>query len=326
MIDLSTPFGALTLPSPVLLASGTCGYAAELSGLVDFSAVGGVVTKGISPAPRLGNPVPRMCETAAGMINSIGLENVGVSGFATTKAPALRDLGIPVIVNFFGETFEEYVACAAELSALGAGFLAGYALEMNISCPNIKKGGVEFGTDPEVAKKLVRACREVCDVPLWVKLTPNVTDVVALARAVVDGGADGLSIINTITAMAINAATRRPRIATVFGGLSGPAIKPIALRMVYQVAQANLGVPICGIGGITTAEDVAEFLIAGASAVQVGTQTFAEPGAGARITGDLVDLAPTLGVSRTRDLVGTLSPAMEGPGSSPAGDPTCSGG
>lgn len=306
MIDMTTRFGALTFSSPVLLASGTCGYASELSDLIDFSRVGGIVTKGISPKPRLGNPIPRMCETAAGMINSIGLENVGVTGFAETKAPALRELGTAVIVNFFGETFDEYVACAEKLSSLRAGFLAGYALEMNISCPNIKKGGVEFGTDPAVAGDLVRACRAVCDVPLWVKLTPNITDVVALARAVVDAGADGLSIINTITAMAINARTRRPRIATVFGGLSGPAIKPIALRMVYQVARENLGVPICGIGGIASAEDAAEFLIAGADAVQIGTQTFAEPGAAARITTELAKLGHDLGVSKIGDLVGSL--------------------
>jgi dihydroorotate dehydrogenase (NAD+) catalytic subunit len=252
-----------------------------------------------------------MCETAAGMINSIGLENVGVARFGTDKLPFLASLGTCVVVNFFGETFDEYVECAAGLDALEAGGIS--ALEMNISCPNIKKGGVEFGTDPRVAGELVRACRQVTALPLWIKLTPNITDIVALARAVVDAGADGLSIINTITAMGIDVRTRRPRIATTFGGLSGPAIKPIALRMVYQVARAGLGVPICGIGGIATAEDAAEFLIAGASAVQVGTQSFVDPDCAARMVGELAALAAELGVSCLSDLVGSLR--TEAPGS-----------
>jgi dihydroorotate dehydrogenase (NAD+) catalytic subunit len=305
-VDMRIQFGALTLQNPVLTASGTFGYAREFSGLTELSALGGVVTKGISPRQRLGNPVPRMCETASGMINSIGLENVGVEGFRRDKAPFLAELPGVAVVNFFGETFDEYVACAAALDRIGREVGGVDALEMNISCPNIKKGGVEFGTDPQVARQLVRACRDVVSVPLWVKLTPNITDIVALARAVVDGGADGLSIINTITAMGIDVRTRRPRIATVFGGLSGPAIKPIALRMVYQVARAQLGVPICGIGGIVTAEDAAEFLIAGASAVQIGTQNFVDPDAAARLVAELAALAGELGVSRIADLVGTL--------------------
>jgi dihydroorotate dehydrogenase (NAD+) catalytic subunit len=306
-MDLTTQFGSLTLDNPVLTASGTFGYASEFRELTNLDALGGVVTKGISPKPRFGNPTPRMCETAAGMINSIGLENVGVDGFIRDKLPFLRGIRAKCVVNFFGETFDEYIECAARLDegnrAAGGGI---DALEMNISCPNIKKGGVEFGTDPKVAGELVRQCRAVTGLPMWVKLTPNITDIVALARAVADGGADGFSIINTITAMGIDLRTRKPRIGTVFGGLSGPAIKPIALRMVYQVARAQLGVPICGMGGIRTAEDVAEFLVAGATAVQVGTQSFADPDCAARIVGELAVLAEQLGVVRIADLVGSL--------------------
>jgi dihydroorotate dehydrogenase (NAD+) catalytic subunit len=306
-MDHTTQFGSLTLDNPVLTASGTFGYASEFRELTNLDALGGVVTKGISPKPRFGNPTPRMCETAAGMINSIGLENVGVDGFIRDKLPFLRGIRAKCVVNFFGETFDEYIECAARLDegnrAAGGGI---DALEMNISCPNIKKGGVEFGTDPAVARLLVERCREVTELPLWIKLTPNITNIVKLAEAVVAGGADGLSIINTITAMGVNVRTRRPRIATIFGGLSGPAIKPIALRMVYQVWRANLGVPICGMGGIRSAEDVAEFLVAGATAVQIGTQSFADPDCAARIVGELGQLAAELGVSRIGELVGTL--------------------
>jgi dihydroorotate dehydrogenase (NAD+) catalytic subunit len=311
-VDMAVRFGNLDLKNPVLTASGTFGYGRELEGLCDLSQLGGLCTKGISPKPRAGNPTPRICETASGMINSIGLENVGVDGFAKDKLPYLARSGTRVVVNFFGETFEQYVECAAGLTAAhrehrSRGEAGGIdALEMNISCPNIKKGGVEFGTDPKVAAELVRACRAATDLPLWVKLTPNITDIVALARAVADAGADGLSVINTITAMAVNVRTRRPRIATTFGGLSGPAIKPIALRMVYQVARAQLGVPICAIGGIVTGEDAAEFLVAGATAIQVGTQSFAEPDAAVRVVRELAALCAELGVSRVADLVGTL--------------------
>lgn len=311
--DMRVRFGSLELMSPVLAASGTFGYGQELAHLTDLATLGGIATKGISPRPRAGNPTPRICETAAGMINSIGLENVGVEAFAREKLPFLARSGTRVIVNFFGETFDEYVECASALTQAAKAHAgpgappAIDALEMNISCPNVKKGGVEFGTDPKVAGELVRACRAVTDLPLWVKLTPNVTDIVALARAVADAGADGFSIINTISAMAIDARTRRPRIATVFGGLSGPAIKPIALRMVYQVARAGLGLPICGIGGIASGEDAAEFLIAGATAVQVGTQTFVDPDAACRVHRELLDFCAAEGLASVTELVGTLA-------------------
>ena len=309
-VDLTTRFGALVLNNPIMTASGTFGYGQEFAGVTDVGALGGIATKGISPRPRHGNPTPRMCETASGMINSIGLENVGVEGYRTQKAPYLAELrersGCVAIVNFFGETFDEYVECAEGLDRVARDVGGVDALEMNISCPNIKKGGVEFGTVPAVAGELVKACKAVTDLPMWVKLTPNITDIVSLARAVVEAGADGLSIINTITAMGVNIRTRRPRIATVFGGLSGPAIKPIALRMVYQVARAKLGVPICGMGGIRTAEDVCEFLVAGATAVQVGTQNFADPNAAAGLIDEVSALVGSLGCERVSELVGTL--------------------
>jgi dihydroorotate dehydrogenase (NAD+) catalytic subunit len=304
--DLSVRFGDLVLKNPVLTASGTFGYAGEFQNLTNLDELAGVVTKGISPRPRYGNPAPRMCETASGMINSIGLENVGVDGFLRDKLPFLRTIGARCVVNFFGETFDEYVECAARLDA-GHREVGGIdALEMNISCPNIKKGGVEFGTDPKVAGELVRACRAATNLPLWVKLTPNITDLVSLGRAIADAGADGFAVINTITAMGIDIRSRRPRIGTVFGGLSGPAIKPIALRMVFQVARAGLGLPICGIGGIRTAEDVVEFLLAGATAVQVGTQNFVDPDCAARIVRQLPALCRELGVHRIADLIGQL--------------------
>jgi len=303
---MTTHAGTLVLRNPIMTASGTFGYGKEFDDLTDLSAIGGLVTKGISPKPRFGNPTPRMCETASGMINSIGLENVGVEGFAREKAPFLRTVDTCVMVNFFGETFDEYVECADGLNVIAKETGAIHALEMNVSCPNIKKGGMEFGTDSKVAGELVKACRAVTSLPLWVKLTPNITDIRVPARAIVDAGADGLSIINTITAMGVDVRRRTPRIGTVFGGLSGPAIKPIALRMVYQVAREQLGVPICGMGGIVTAEDAAEFLVAGATCVQVGTQNFAQPDAAATLVADLQELAEELGVSNIGDLVGTL--------------------
>jgi dihydroorotate dehydrogenase (NAD+) catalytic subunit len=300
--NLRVKFAGLDCASPVWTASGTFGYAKEFEPHLDLRVLGAVVTKGISPQPRGGNPLPRICETASGMINSIGLENVGVAGFAEKKLPFLRACGTRVVVNFFGETVDEYVACGAALDALDGVD----ALEMNVSCPNVKKGGVEFGIDPAVLRDLVRVCRAAMKKPLLVKLTPNCTDVVGLARAAVEGGADGLAVINTLSAMAIDARRRRPRIATTFGGLSGPAIKPIALRMVYQVHRALPSVPITGIGGVATGEDVVEFLLAGATTVQVGTQSFVEPGAAQRILRELEQFMREERVADVAELVGAL--------------------
>ncbi len=301
-MNLRVPFATLDCASPIWTASGTFGYGREFAPYFDLARLGAIATKGISPEARAGNPVPRICETASGMINSIGLENVGAESFGRDKLPFLRQSGTNVIVNFFGETFDEYVACAASLDALDG--VA--ALEMNVSCPNVKKGGVEFGVIPAVLTELTRACRSVTKRPLLVKLTPNTGDIVALARAAVAGGADGLSVINTVSAMAIDARRRRPRIATTYGGLSGPAIKPIALRMVHQVHTALPEVPISGIGGIASGEDVVEFLLAGATTVQIGTLSFSEPSAAARILDELSAFMEQERISDVRELIGAL--------------------
>lgn len=300
---LATRCGGIDFKNPVLTASGTFGYGKEFEGLLSLPALGGLVTKGISPKPRFGNPAPRIYETAAGMLNSIGLENVGVEGFATGKLPYLRTCGTKVLVNFFGTTFDEYVECGEALGKLDG--IDG--LEMNVSCPNIKAGGIEFGREARVLGELVRACRNVIAKPLWVKLTPNTSDIVALARACAESGADAVSVINTITGMAIDPFARKPRLATIFGGLSGPAIKPIALRMVYQIRCAGLGIPICGIGGIQTGLDAVEFLLAGASAVQIGTQNFIDPASGERIVREVEEFCRQQSVSDVAELVGALS-------------------
>jgi dihydroorotate dehydrogenase (NAD+) catalytic subunit len=301
-VSLAITTGGIEFRNPVLTASGTFGYAREFEGLNDQRAIGGLVTKGISPKPRFGNRTPRICETASGMLNSIGLENVGVEGFEREKLPYLRTCGARVLVNFFGTTFDEYVDCGERLARLDG--VDG--LEMNVSCPNIKAGGIEFGTDPRVLGELVRACRAVVKKPLWIKLTPNTSDIVALARACADNGADGLSIINTITGMAIDVRSRKPKIATTFGGLSGPAIKPIALRMVYQVRKAGVPLPISGIGGIQNGLDAVEFFLAGASTVQIGTQNFVDPAASERVVAEIEDFCRRDGIADFRELIGAL--------------------
>ena len=300
--SLAACCGGIEFRNPVLTASGTFGYGKEFAELVPLSSLGGLVTKGISPSPRFGNPVPRICETASGMLNSIGLENVGVDGFAAEKLPFLRTCGTRVLVNFFGTNFDEYVECGHRLGQMDG--VDG--LEMNVSCPNIKAGGIEFGRDPRVLGELVRACRNVIPKPLWVKLTPNTSDIVALARACAENGADAVSVINTITGMAIDVRARRPRLATIFGGLSGPAIKPVALRMVYQIHRAGIGIPICGIGGIQNGLDAVEFFLAGASTVQVGTQNFVDPASAERVVRDVEEFCRGQGISDVRELVGGL--------------------
>ncbi len=301
-MNLAVACGGILFANPVITASGTFGYGREFQGLTDLRAIGGLVTKGISPKPRFGNMTPRICETASGMLNSIGLENVGVEGFERDKLPYLRTCGTKVLVNFFGSTFDEYVECAEQLARLDG--VDG--LEMNVSCPNIKAGGIEFGTDPRVLGELVKACRRVVSKPLWVKLTPNTSDIVALSRACADNGADALSVINTITGMAVNARTRRPKIATVLGGLSGPAIKPIALRMVYQIHRAGIPLPISGIGGIQTGEDAIEFVLAGATTVQIGTQSFVDPAASERVVREIEDFCRSEAISDVRELFGAI--------------------
>jgi dihydroorotate dehydrogenase (NAD+) catalytic subunit len=306
--DLRVQMGRLELHNPVLCASGTFGYAREFAALCHLGALGGVVTKGISLRPRPGNPAPRICEAAAGMLNSIGLANVGLEAFARDKLPFLRGCGPAVVVNFFGETEDEYVQCAGRLAELEGID----ALEMNISCPNVTRGGLEFGVEPKGAGRLVRAVRAATSLPLWVKLTPNVTDIVALAGACLEAGADALSVINTLRGVAIDARARRFRLHTRFGGLSGPAIKPVALRMVYEVHRAFPAAVIAGIGGIQSGEDVIEFILAGASCVQVGTQNLVEPDAAARIAREVERYCAECGVTRLGELRGAVADAAGG--------------
>lgn len=305
-VDLSVDFGGLAINNLVLTASGCFAYGQQFAQFMDLTKIGGLSTKGISPLPRPGNPLPRIYETASGMLNSIGLENVGARAFLDDKLPFLHALDISVWVNFFGTDFETYVECA---QLLDTGKERGIdVLEMNISCPNIKKGGIEFGTVPEVAHRLTKACVEATSIPIVVKLSPNVSDIVGMAQAVKEAGAAGVSLINTITAMAVDVRKRRSRIATTYGGLSGPAIKPVALRMVHQVNRAVPDLPICGMGGIMSGEDVVEYLMAGATCVQIGTANFAEPAAALRVIRETRELLAELGYAKAQDAIGVLEP------------------
>jgi dihydroorotate dehydrogenase (NAD+) catalytic subunit len=302
MPDLTVTLGRLALRNPVLVASGTFGYAREMAGLVDFARLGGVIPKTVTAQPRIGNPPPRTVETACGLLNAIGLDNDGLDHFIAHHLPYLRTLPTAVIANIAGKTADEFPEMAAKLAPHAAG-LAG--LELNLSCPNVA-GGTDFATDPAVTRRIVRACRDACPLPLIAKLTPNVTDVVAIARAARDGGADAVSLVNTFRGLAVDWRRRRPILAYDVGGLSGPAIRPLALRMVWDVARALPDLPIVGIGGIACVDDAMEFLVAGASAVQVGTATFADPGVAGRIVAELPGRLEEAGVGSVRELVGTL--------------------
>jgi dihydroorotate dehydrogenase (NAD+) catalytic subunit len=271
-MDLSVDLGSLNLDNPVIAASGTFGYGLEYRSLVDLNALGGFSTKGLSLQPKTGNPVPRVTETSSGMLNAIGLENIGLKAFLSEKLPQLQNLNTRIIVNFFGDTRQEYVEMAQALS----GVERLDALEMNVSCPNVEKGGLQFSSDPEVLTEVVSAVRKVTQKFLIVKLSPNVTDITLLAKAAENAGADALSVCNTFVGMSIDLKTRKPYLANRTGGLSGPAIKPLALNLVYQTARA-VKIPIIGIGGITSGEDAVEFLLAGAKAVQIGTANFIDP-------------------------------------------------
>ncbi|MFP7753965.1 dihydroorotate dehydrogenase [Thermodesulfobacteriota bacterium B35] len=300
-IDLRVRIGPLRLRNPVLAASGTFGYGREFADLVNLHRLGGVVTKGISLLPRPGNPPPRIVETACGMLNAIGLENVGVDEFIRRKMVFLRSAGTRVFVNILGDSIDDYARLAEQLS----GVEGIDALEVNISCPNVKQGGVAFGTVPEMAAAVTASVRAATDLPVIVKLSPNVTDIAAMARVVEEAGADAVSLINTLIGMAIDCRTRRPRLANVIGGLSGPAIKPVALRMVWQVAR-TVSIPVIGIGGIATAGDALEFLIAGASAVQVGTANFRQPSVTEEIVAGIRSFLQEEGMLSVRDIIGTL--------------------
>jgi len=271
-MDLSVDLGSLRLNNPVIAASGTFGYGLEYRELVDLNALGGFSTKGLSLQPKTGNPVPRVIETASGMLNAIGLENIGLKAFLSEKLPQLENLNTRIIVNFFGDTCEEYVEMARALSAVERLD----ALEMNVSCPNVEKGGLQFSSDPEVLAEVVASVRKVTGKFLIVKLSPNVTDITLLAKAAENAGADALSVCNTFVGMSIDLKTRKPHLANRTGGLSGPAIKPLALNLVYQTARA-VKIPVIGIGGIASGEDAVEFLLAGAKAVQIGTANFIDP-------------------------------------------------
>lgn len=280
---LAVQLGPLSLKNPIVTASGTFGYGLEFTDWVDLARLGGLCTKGLSLRPHAGNAPPRICETPAGMLNAIGLQNIGVEVFLTEKLPRLRSLGATVIANVWGDLEEDYVAIVKALE--GAHGLA--AVELNISCPNVEKGGMLFGNSPSATASLVSRVREATRFPLIVKLSPNAPDLVESARAARNAGADVLSLVNTFVGMAIDPETARPRLSFGTGGLSGPAIKPLAVRMVYQVARALPGTPLMGIGGISSLSDVLEFLAAGATAVQVGTANFVEPGVSQRLVKEL---------------------------------------
>jgi len=299
--DMTVEVAGIKMRNPVMTASGTFGYGAEFADYLDLESIGAMITKGLSLRPKAGNPTPRIVETPGGMLNAIGLQNVGVDAFIAQKLPYLSKVATPVIVNLYGNTLEEYGEVAARLDGLAG--VAG--IEVNISCPNVKQGGIVFGTDPAAAQEVVRLVKRNTSKPMIVKLSPNVTDVVLMARACADAGADALSLINTLTGMAIDLDRRRPVLANITGGLSGPAIKPVALRMVWQVAKC-VQIPIIGIGGIMNARDALEFILAGASAVQVGTASFLDPSAAQTIARDMEQYLVDKGIESLASMIGAL--------------------
>ena len=299
--SLAVEIAGIKLKNPVMPASGTFGYGEEYAPYLDLGRLGALITKGLSLNPKAGNPTPRIAETTSGMLNAIGLQNVGIDAFIQSKVPYYRGITTPVIANFFGNTLEEYGEVAAKLNDVPEVT----AVELNISCPNVKQGGIVFGTDPAAASQVVTLVRKALHKPLIVKLTPNVTDITVIARAVEEAGADAISCINTITGMAIDIRTRQPKIANRTGGLSGPAIRPVAVRMTHQVVQA-VKIPVIGIGGIMCAEDALEFLIAGATAVQVGTANFIDPAAMIAVIEGLERFLIEEGLDDIRQVIGSL--------------------
>jgi dihydroorotate dehydrogenase (NAD+) catalytic subunit len=300
-MDLSVILGRLRLNNPILVASGTFGYAREMAGVVDFARLGGVIPKTVTRHPRIGNPPPRTVETPSGMLNAIGLDNDGIDHFIRCHLPYLRTLPTAVVANIAGENAEDFIEMAAMLGREPG--LA--ALELNLSCPNVA-GGIDFAIDPALTRRVVAGVRQACPLPILAKLTPNVTDVTTVAQAAADGGADAVSLVNTYVGIAVDWRRRRPVLGNVTGGLSGPAIKPLALRLVWQVAR-RAKIPIVGVGGIATVDDVMEFLVAGASAVQLGTVNFYDPTAAPRVAAALPAALAELGADTVREVVGTLS-------------------
>jgi len=299
--DLGVRLGRLALRNPILVASGTFGYVREMAGFVDLGTLGGVIPKTVTMHPRAGNPTPRTVETASGLLNAIGLDNDGIDHFRSHHLPYLRTAGTAVVANIAGEDEDQFVAMAASLG--GETGLA--AIELNLSCPNVSHG-LDLGIDPATIERVVARARAACPLPIIAKLTPNVTDIVAIARAARDGGADAVTLINTFRGMAVDWKRRRPILANDVGGLSGPAIKPLALRMVWDVSQALPDLAIIGVGGIAGVDDALEFLVAGASAVQIGTATFSDPTASGRVVAELDRKLEEHGIGRVVDLVGTL--------------------
>jgi len=299
--SLAVEIAGLKLKNPVMPASGTFGYGEEYAPYFDLDRLGAIVTKGLSLNPKAGNPTPRIAETTSGMLNAIGLQNVGIDAFVGAKTPFYGGLDTPVIANFFGNTLEEYGEVAQKLNDVACVD----AVELNISCPNVKQGGIVFGTDPAAAAQVVSLVRKALNKPLIVKLTPNVTDITVIARAVEEAGADAISCINTLTGMAIDVRSRKPKIANCTGGLSGPAIRPVAVRMVHQVVQA-VKIPVIGIGGITCAADALEFLIVGARAVQVGTANFIDPQAMLSVIDGLEQFLVEEGLADINQVIGSL--------------------
>lgn len=296
-LDINLP--GLQLKNPIMPASGCFGFGREYSSLYDLNILGAIMIKATTALPRYGNETPRITETPGGMLNAIGLQNPGLDYVLENELTWLSQFDVPIIANVAGSTEDEYVTVAKEISKAPNV----HAIELNISCPNVKKGGITFGTVPEVAKQLTKRIKEVSEVPLYVKLSPNVTNIVEIAKAVVDGGADGLTMINTLIGMSLDLHTARPILANKMGGLSGPAIKPVAIRMIYEVSQ-HVNVPIIGMGGIHTAEDVIEFFYAGASAVAVGTANFVDPYICPKLIGQLPNLLEELGYEHISECIG----------------------
>ena len=301
MVSLSTKIGSLELKNPVMTASGTFGYGTEYSDFMDISRLGAIIVKGTTLNPRQGNPYPRMVETPSGMLNAVGLQNKGVDHFVDHIYPEVRKIRTSVIVNVSGSCIDDYVQTASIINTLDDI----PAIELNISCPNVKQGGMAFGVNPESAAQVVGAVRKVYDKTLIVKLSPNVTDITEIARAVEGAGADSVSLINTLLGMAIDAGKRKPILSTITGGLSGPAVKPIALRMVWQTAKA-VKIPVIGLGGICSATDAIEFLLAGASAVQIGTANFIDPSISGKVIDGIGEYLACHGFSSVRDIIGIL--------------------
>jgi dihydroorotate dehydrogenase (NAD+) catalytic subunit len=302
-VDLSVNVGALRLSNPILAASGTFGYGVEFAHLLDLNQLGGIVVKGLSLEPMAGAPAPRLCETPSGMLNAVGLQNIGVRAFIAEKLPGLRQFKTAVVANVFGYSIEEYLGVIRILEE--AEGLAAY--ELNISCPNTAHGGIQFGSDPQMVSEVVSAARQVAQRPLWVKLSPNVTDIRVVAKAAEEAGADALTVANTYQAMSLDVRTRKSRLGRVSGGLSGPAIRPITLRLAYE-AQRAVKIPVIGLGGIENAEDALEYLLIGASAVQVGTASFSKPAACLDIRNGLEKWCMNNNINAINMLIGSFQP------------------